>query len=145
MRYCPNCKRINEGWPIRCRYCACTWSVRICRSGHENPLGVLFCGECGSADLSTAAPGGRLINWLFRLPQHAGLFGKIILLALPVLLLIVVIRNLNALMPLLFAVTVMILLAKFALNSVPAGIKSFLGRYYRNVTRGKKHRAGKAR
>lgn len=145
MRYCHNCKRINEGWPIRCRYCACTWSVRLCRSGHENPVTALFCGLCGSADLSTAAPGGRLVNWLFRLPQHAGLFGKIMLLALPLLALMVIVQNLNALAPLLIGVTLMILIAKLVVSNLPAGIRSILSRYYRNVIRGKKDRAGKAR
>ena len=145
MRYCPYCKRINEGWPIRCRYCACTWAVRYCRSGHENPPNALFCGECGSADLSTPALGGRIQNWFFKLPQSRGVFIKMALLLLPVLLLVVLVRNLNASLPLLFAVTVMILIFKLTVDSLPKTVKGSIWKYYRALVRNKNNRAGKAR
>jgi hypothetical protein len=145
MRFCSHCKRINEGWPIRCRFCACTWSVRLCRSGHENPCTALFCGQCGSPDLSTTAPGGRLINWFFKLPEHCGVIGKILILVLPILILFAVVRNLEAILPLLFALTVMLLLARLVVNGVPSGIRKILMRYFRLATKKENNRAGKAR
>jgi len=38
--------------------------VRICSRGHRNSRGVQFCAECGSADLSTAAPPASFLHHL---------------------------------------------------------------------------------
>ena len=55
MRYCPHCRRLNSGFPLICRFCGCTWHIRLCPRGHVNPPGSLHCGECGSVDLSETA------------------------------------------------------------------------------------------
>lgn len=55
MRYCPHCRRLNPGYPVICHYCGCTWHVRLCPRGHENPPNAQFCGTCGSTDLSETA------------------------------------------------------------------------------------------
>lgn len=57
MRYCPYCRRINEGKPQICNFCGRTWYIRLCQRGHENPYNAQYCGICGSADLTeTAGP-----------------------------------------------------------------------------------------
>lgn len=58
MRLCPHCKRLNPGRPDRCHYCGRTWHLRLCPWGHPNPCDAVFCGRCGSADLSRPAPSG---------------------------------------------------------------------------------------
>lgn len=55
MRYCPYCKRFNEGNPPICHFCGRTWYVRLCQRGHENPYNAQYCGICGSADLTDTA------------------------------------------------------------------------------------------
>lgn len=55
MRYCPHCRRFNEGEPKICNFCGRTWHVRLCPRGHENPFNAQFCGTCGSTDLSETA------------------------------------------------------------------------------------------
>jgi hypothetical protein len=55
MRYCPHCSRFNPGRPPICHFCGCTWYVRLCPRGHENPFNAQYCGTCGSADLSETA------------------------------------------------------------------------------------------
>src|SRR5579864_3367905 len=48
MRWCGNCRRLNSGWPTRCRYCAIGFG-RLCPRNHVNPSDaqLAFCGECG--------------------------------------------------------------------------------------------------
>jgi hypothetical protein len=55
MRYCPHCHRFNPGSPLICHFCGCTWYVRLCPRGHENPPSAQYCGACGSTDLSETA------------------------------------------------------------------------------------------
>ena len=55
MRYCPYCRRFNEGKPQICHFCGRTWYVRLCPRGHENPYNAQYCGTCGSADLTETA------------------------------------------------------------------------------------------
>jgi hypothetical protein len=62
MRYCPHCRRFNEGKPQICHFCGWTWYVRLCPRGHENPYNAQYCGTCGSADL-TETSGSQ--SWLF--------------------------------------------------------------------------------
>jgi len=111
MRYCPNCRRISEKWPDRCRFCGRTWNVRICRRGHLNPANTVFCMECGSADLSETAKGGRFINFVLRRFQGRGLrpFIKLVAaLTLPFFALGVVTDNLAALLPFLVAIGILL-------------------------------------
>src|SRR5258708_4986148 len=48
MRWCGNCRRLNSGWPTRCRYCAVGFG-RLCPRNHANPSDpqLAFCGESG--------------------------------------------------------------------------------------------------
>jgi len=55
MRYCPYCRRFNEGNPQICHFCGRTWYIKLCPRGHENPFNAQYCGTCGSADLSDTA------------------------------------------------------------------------------------------
>jgi len=62
MRYCPHCHRLNTGRPQICNYCSRTWHVRLCPARHENPPDAIFCGTCGSADLTETS--GPLPLWI---------------------------------------------------------------------------------
>lgn len=80
MRYCPYCKRLNVGKPQRCRYCGRTWFVKICPKGHINPPEALFCGECGSADLTQPAGRKSILYYLFSLLKWVVIVGVIFLI-----------------------------------------------------------------
>lgn len=56
MRWCAQCQRYLSGRPTYCPSCGRTFTVRLCRRGHANSRNVTFCSQCGSDDLSTAAP-----------------------------------------------------------------------------------------
>ena len=144
MRYCPNCRRINEAWPERCRFCGLTWNIRICRRGHQNPANTVFCGECGSGDLTDTARGGRIINLIFRLFQGGGPFPFLMLivkLALPLLLLCVIAQDLEAFLPLLVALTILIGVLKYAIGLLPSWMTGRVSRYYRGRVKDHKDRA----
>lgn len=146
MRYCPNCRRINEGWPERCRFCGLTWRVRICRRGHPNPPNSVFCGECGSGDLTEVARGGWFLNALFGAFQGGGAssFLKLLLkLALPILLLIALLPLFSTLLPLVFVVAVLFGVFRHSLRLLPSWITGRAGRYIRNSFRDYKDRAGR--
>src|SRR5438876_283315 len=56
MRWCTQCRRYTAGHPRYCPTCGRTFEVRLCRRGHVNSRHVDFCTDCGSDELSTAAP-----------------------------------------------------------------------------------------
>jgi len=144
MRYCPNCRRINEDWPDRCRYCGLTWNVRICRRGHLNPPNAVFCGECGSGDLTDTARGGRIINGIFRLFHGGGPFPFLMLivkLAIPILILCVIAQDLETFLPLLVALAILIGILKYAVSLLPSWLTGRASRYYRGRTKDYKDRA----
>ncbi len=144
MRYCPNCRRINEAWPERCRFCGLTWNVRICRRGHQNPANAVFCGECGSGDLTDTARGGRFVNGIFRLFQGGGPFPFLMLmvkLAIPILILCVIAQDLEAFLPLLVALVILIGVLKYAVGLLPSWLTGKAGRYYRGRVKNYKDRA----
>jgi len=150
MRYCPNCRRINEGWPERCRYCGLTWGVRFCRRGHPNPASAVFCGECGSGDMTETAHGGRLINLLFRIFRGRRIFPVIrliIALTLPFFALGVTASNLDALLPIMVAIAILIGfpgfvgLLRFGLGLLPRWLTGGIRHYYKDRIRGYMDRA----
>lgn len=67
MRYCPYCRRINEGKPQICNFCGRTWYIKLCPRGHENPFNAQYCGTCGSADLSDTAGSRSVILFVIKL------------------------------------------------------------------------------
>ena len=144
MRYCSNCRRINESWPDRCRFCGLTWNVRICRRGHSNPTNAVFCGECGSGDLTNTAQGGRLINGLFRIFQRGGplpFLMFLVKLALPILVFFVIVQDLEAFLPLLVVMTILVVILRYAIGLLPSWIFGPIGRYYRGRVKDYKDRA----
>lgn len=143
MRYCPNCRRINEGWPERCRYCAATWGVRICKRGHPNPANASFCGECGSADMTEPARGGRIANTLFQLPQKRGLLFLILKIAIPLWLFFTIANNLPLFLPLLVGIYILVSMLKFAFGQLPGWLGGPIMRFYRSRTKDIKNRASR--
>lgn len=67
MRYCPYCRRFNEGNPQICHFCGRTWYIKLCPRGHENPFNAQYCGTCGSADLSDTAGSRSIILIVIKL------------------------------------------------------------------------------
>jgi len=144
MRYCPNCRRINEAWPERCRFCGLTWNVRICRRGHQNPPNAVFCGECGSGDLTDTARGGRIINGIFSLFRGGGRFPfltLIVKLSIPILILCVIAQNLETFLPLLVALTLLIGVLRYAVGLLPSWLTGRVRRYYRGRIKDHRDRA----
>lgn len=46
-RKCKACKRLSHKKVLFCWYCGCSFDLRICVSGHQNPPWVQFCLTCG--------------------------------------------------------------------------------------------------
>jgi hypothetical protein len=61
MRRCTACSEFNPGRPAFCGNCGRSFDARLCPRGHRNHRAAQFCGECGSADLSTPAPPASLL------------------------------------------------------------------------------------
>lgn len=132
MRYCPGCHRLNEGWPERCRFCASTWGVRICRRGHPNPVDSVFCGQCGSAEMSEATRGGWFLNRIFRLfnGDH-GWFRYLVKIALVLFVLLILIKNVAFLAPFLIAIGLLVAAFRLLTQQLPGSLLGFLGRLLR--------------
>jgi len=134
MRYCPNCRRINEEWPERCRFCGLTWNVRICRRGHPNPGNAVFCGECGSGDLSATARGGRFVNAIFKAFLNISIWRllrvlfRLTMLALPFLILT---EAPDAFLPLLITVIIIIGVFNYAISILPKWMNNRVRKQYR--------------
>jgi hypothetical protein len=79
MRFCSNCKKLTAGSPPYCNFCGYSYGVRLCPRGHKNPRVAQACSECGSTELSTAAPKGGSMNGFTTI---AKVIGIAILLAL---------------------------------------------------------------
>src|SRR4051812_36451189 len=108
MRRCTNCLHFHAGSPTFCSHCGRTFGVRICARGHPNARTATYCHECGSADLSTAAPAESLWQWLGSLVIYgaAGLVPWIVLVAL--ILVVIYSIDWNALSGPLVALTLML-------------------------------------
>lgn len=143
MRYCPSCRRVNEGWPEYCRFCSATWGVRICKRGHVNPPNASFCGECKSAEMSEPARGGRVLNAIFRLPQRRGWLVLILKMAIPIFLFFTIVNNLSLFLPLLVAIYILISMLKFLFGQLPGWLGGPIVRFYRSRTKDLKNRASR--
>lgn len=66
MKYCNNCFRFAIGQPPYCTSCGRSYDLRLCKRGHINSRHSQFCSECGSDDLSFAAPPETLLSRLSR-------------------------------------------------------------------------------
>src|SRR3954452_25361740 len=78
MKYCNFCKRLSAGEPLFCEHCQHTYNVRLCPHRHENPRSAVYCGTCGSNDLSAPAPERSVLAaaLIYTLPK----FGALLLL-----------------------------------------------------------------
>ena len=81
MRYCPSCGRFNPGRPLICHYCGKSWYYRLCPKGHLNPPDAIFCGECGSSQLTDASGRKSLLPDLIK---TAVVMGIVIMIGLSV-------------------------------------------------------------
>jgi RNA polymerase subunit RPABC4/transcription elongation factor Spt4 len=135
MKFCPNCRRINEGWPDFCRFCGRSWGIRICRRGrHKNPASADFCGECQSADLSETASGGRIVNWIFGAANHAGALKRLTILVTPILLIAVVFADPDSFVGVIAGIAMLMYAWNLAVGLIPNGFKSILRWFIRTTT-----------
>lgn len=140
MRYCPSCRRINEGWPDRCRHCQSSFNLSYCAKGHPNPPGSgSFCGVCGSADLSQPATGGRLINAILGFGRHKTILGLIVKLGIPLLLLIAIAKDPERYIWLILPIVFLFLALRLAIGILPFRLVGLFLRLFRSDT--KKYRA----
>ncbi len=133
MRYCPGCRRINEGWPERCRFCASNWGVRICKRGHFNPIDAIFCGECGSAEMSEAARGGWLQNRIFGLFRgESGWLRYLLKIGFLVLLILILLNNFVLLATFLIAIGLLLAALRLVTEYLSGSIFRVLSRLLRS-------------
>lgn len=137
MRWCPSCRRISPGQPERCHYCGRTWNLRLCQSGHENPPDSQYCGLCGSARLSEPAPGGYVVNRLFRLFNQPGLIVRTVTAVLGIALVITILTNIDSLMPLLLAIAFLVFVFWLARRLLPEWLVRRVTRRLRSPRRSK--------
>ena len=83
MKYCNHCFRFAVGQPPYCTSCGRSYGVRLCKRGHVNSRSSQFCFQCGSDDLSQAAPPERFLSLLARSTVQValGMFVAIVALA----------------------------------------------------------------
>jgi len=120
MRYCPYCQRINVGRPQICNYCGRTWHLKLCPRGHENPLDVQFCGECGSTDLSE--PAGSRTWWNY--------FPRIFIWGMLLLFIVSVGNNIDQILPqfliLILPIVILVLGCSLIVAIAPRPLKGLI-------------------
>lgn len=121
MKYCSNCKRLNIGSSLSfCQYCGRSFDYRICsRCHHQNPKSAIYCGACGSQELSEVSGGSGI--W--------GVILKVILWMIMVLFLVSCLKNLETLFPIIF----IIMLFSIIYSHLPEGIKKILGIIFNGI------------
>lgn len=84
MKYCANCFRFSLGQPPYCNFCGRSYTVRLCKRGHPNARNAEFCAECGSNELSLAAPPETFLSKFSRISVQllVGLFVGLTILSL---------------------------------------------------------------
>ena len=115
MRYCPYCRRFNEGKPQICHFCGRTWYIRLCPRGHENPYNAQYCGTCGSADLTETA--GRR-SWFFIFLK----IGFLIIIGLSVYCIVTALLNLQTLTFIAIVFLIIFFAYQVALSVLPKSI-----------------------
>ena len=133
MRYCPHCLRINQGWPERCRFCGRTWNYRICRRGHVNPSDSVFCGECGSVDLSTPILGSRFINRVFGFFGSNSRTSHPLVYSLLCALLLCVFLAPGTLLPFLIPLALLFIAYHLASRNLPFGLDRLFHGWLRSI------------
>lgn len=135
MRYCSYCGKWFAGRPTYCPNCGRTWDYRICPRGHLNPPSALYCGECGSPDLSETSGRER---WFSRI---AGAIGKVLLkvmLIVIVFLMLMILSRTNLETLSGFVIAIGLLLIVF--NLLPPSIKRPISLILRQIWKKTKSR-----
>jgi hypothetical protein len=52
MKRCNDCGRLSPEGALFCGTCRATFGVKLCPMRHLNPVGVTFCVQCGSEELT---------------------------------------------------------------------------------------------
>ena len=131
MRYCAFCRRMNPGKPTYCQFCGRTFWVKICSHCREvNPTQALVCRNCGSAELSR--PSGALPSWIVFLSILCGVLALTLIIGL--------IRNLVALLPLFVVIGLLCLGFLFIPPVIRKLLKQAFGWLWRVVIIGNRNR-----
>jgi hypothetical protein len=124
MRRCTNCFRFHAGHPTFCAHCGRSFGVRICARGHANRRTAVYCEECGSAELSAAAPPESLLQWLSTLVLAAVPVVAGVAIAAALLLAIVLSVDWDALSSSLVVLGLLIACLYWVTTLVPGPIKT---------------------
>lgn len=143
MRRCTYCFRFHPGDPVFCSHCGRSFNVRICSRGHRNPRGVTFCSECGSPDLSTAAPPASFLHHLSGLALYTAVTVTALIAVLVMVLATLQAVDWQALSGPLFALVLMVGLLYWSTTWLPGPIKTLgkaAGRQlWKSVRKEKRH------
>jgi len=52
MKRCNDCNRLSPDGSLFCGTCRATFGVKLCPQRHLNPVGVTYCLQCGSEELT---------------------------------------------------------------------------------------------
>lgn len=123
MKRCPQCFRYALGDPPFCPTCGRSFNVRICSRGHINDRGVTFCAECGSADLSTAAPAPGFLFRLSELCLHVLIVLTFVVVVLAAALGCIYWLDWSQITPRLLLLVLLLGLAYWAMTLLPGPVK----------------------
>ena len=71
---CKNCGKLSHKDVLFCWLCGCSFNLRICVSGHENPSWVRHCLTCGKDRSLMSLPHSSKDLWFVRHPTRSSTY-----------------------------------------------------------------------